>query len=391
VRIGLFSPTYPEINGTGGIPVYTQSLATGLLALGSEVHVLIHDATGRLEPSFSRDGVTIHAIRPRYAPLVSRWLPNLRECVETSAAAFRLSVRHGLDVFEFPNFEGMGAALWTAGRPRIVVRLHTSTAECLAIEGRAPSVANRFDVWRERVQCRMADALTVSTAAHRNNMVAELALAEQRISLLPLGLPDASPVRVREPRPRGTPPRVVYVGRLEPRKGTLDLLEAIPKVLASVPDAEFVFVGTDRPKAPGGRTHAQWARENLPASAFARIHLTGFVDEPTRERLLAGADVFVAPSIYESFGLIFLEAMRASVPVIGTTVGGIPEVVEDGVTGLLVPPRDSVRLADAVVRLLTDESLRLRLARTGRRRFTERFSNVAMAERTLTHHHSLLV
>ena len=394
MRVGIFSPSYPGVNGTGGIPVYTQSLATGLVQLGHEAHVLIHDSE-RAGTSFTVDGVELHAIRPRYARVVSRWLRGVRESVETSVAALRLCRRFGLDVFEFPNFDGMGAAfepLAHYGRrgPPVVVRLHTSLAECLAIEGRPLAVADRFEVWRERVQCRRADALTVSTAAHRRHMAEELGVPEERIALLPLGLPDTARPEARMPRPRGTPPSIVYVGRLEPRKGVIDLLTAVPAVLGRVPDARFIFVGADRPLAPGGMTHAAWLAKNLPPSAQGSVELRGFVDDATREHVVETADVFVAPSLYESFGLIFLEAMRLAVPVVGTTAGGIPEVVEDGQNGLLVPPRSPDRIADALVRLLTDEPLRLRLAAEGRRTFAERFSSRAMAERTLAHHEELL-
>lgn len=397
MRIGIFSSAYPGINGTGGIPVYTHALATGLVELGHEVHVLIHDDKRELDPTFTVDGVHLHAIPAPHAPVIARWFRGSRESVETSVAALRLCRKYGLDVFEFPNFDAMGAPFGAFQRlsrrvaPPMVVRLHTSTAECQAIEGRPLTFADRFDVWREKAQCSRATALVVSTKAHAQHMAKELGIDQDSIGLLPLGLPDTAPKELREPRPRSSPPTVVYVGRLEPRKGTIDLFEAVPKVLERVPDARFVFCGADRRLAPPGNiTHAEWLERNMPAEVRARVELTGYVDDATRERLVAQADVFAAPSIYESFGLIFLEAMRLAVPVVGTTAGGIPEVVEDGETGLLVPPRDPQRLADAIVRLLTDEPTRLRLAAAGRKSFVEKFSNTAMARRTVAHHEQLL-
>lgn len=392
MRVGIFTSAYPGINGTGGIPVYTHSLATGLVALGHEAHVLVHDDKRELEPTFTVDGVHLHAIPAPHAPLVARWLRGSRENLATSLAALRLCRRHDLDVFEFPNFDAMGVPFGALRRvaPPMVVRLHTSTAECQAIEGRPRTVADRFDVWREKAQCARAAALVVSTKAHGEHMAKELGIDERRIGLVPLGLPDTAPKELREPRPRATPPTIAYVGRLEPRKGTIDLFEAVPRVLARVPDARFVFCGADRPLAPGNVTHAEWLTRNLPAEARQHVELTGYVDDETRERLVAQADVFAAPSLYESFGLIFLEAMRLAVPVVGTKAGGIPEVVADGETGLLVPPRDPERLAEAIVRLLTDEPTRLRMAAAGRKSFVEKFSNTAMARRTVAHHEELL-
>jgi glycogen synthase len=392
VRVGIFSSAYPGINGTGGIPVYTHSLATGLVALGHEAHVLVHDERGELDEEFTVDGVHLHSVRATHAPVIARWLRGSRESLQTSIAALRLARRHRLDVFEFPNFDAMGAPFGALGRlvPPMVVRLHTSTAECLAIENKQLVTADRFDVWREHAQCKRAAALVVSTSAHGKHMAEELGIDASQIGLVPLGLPDDARPELRVPRPRKASPTIVYVGRLEPRKGTLDLLEAVPKVLAAIPSARFIFCGNDRPLAPGNIKYGEWLKTHLPREAQAKIELTGYVDDATRERLVAEADVFAAPSLYESFGLIFLEAMRVAVPVIGTTAGGIPEVVEDDTTGILVPPKDSDRLAEAILRLLRSEEERMRLAAAGRASFVEKFSNLAMAKRTIAHHDALL-
>ncbi len=98
------------------------------------------------------------------------------------------------------------------------------------------------------------------------------------------------------------------------------------------------------------------------------------------DRWLQTADLFVAPSLYESFGLVFLEAMRWGTTVIGTTAGGIPEIVEDGESGVLVPPSQPCLLARAIVGLLRNEDCRRRLGEAGRRRVEAFFSVDRMAQ-----------
>jgi glycosyltransferase involved in cell wall biosynthesis len=98
------------------------------------------------------------------------------------------------------------------------------------------------------------------------------------------------------------------------------------------------------------------------------------VDDASKNYLLSTCDVLVAPSLYESFGLMYVEAMRAGKPVIGTNAGGIPEVVDDGGTGLLVPPGDASALAQAMLRLGGSAALREALGRQGLDRFEQRFS-----------------
>ncbi len=100
-------------------------------------------------------------------------------------------------------------------------------------------------------------------------------------------------------------------------------------------------------------------------------------------QLLTHAAVFVVPSVYEPMGIVNLEAMACETPVVASRVGGIPEVVEDGVTGLLVPPADPPALAAAVNELLRDPERGREMGKAGRRRVLEHFTWRAVAERTL--------
>ena len=111
--------------------------------------------------------------------------------------------------------------------------------------------------------------------------------------------------------------------------------------------------------------------------------LAGALGDEEVTRYLQTADLFVAPSLYESFGLIFLEAMRWGTPVVGTRVGGIPEIVCDGESGVLVSPGNHNELASAISELLLDEQRRLTLGEKGRKRVESHFSVQLMAARTV--------
>jgi glycosyltransferase involved in cell wall biosynthesis len=177
-------------------------------------------------------------------------------------------------------------------------------------------------------------------------------------------------------------PLVGVVARLEPEKGHPTLLEAWPLVLARVPAARLLIVGE------GSRREAlEEQAESLGllgepcigdacvgtrhARPGARIVFTGRRDDVPA--VTAALDVAVLPSYREAQGLVILEAMALSRPVVASNVGGIPEMIEDGVTGLLVPAHDPVALADAIVRLLTDHPLADTIARAGRAQVHERF------------------
>ncbi len=157
---------------------------------------------------------------------------------------------------------------------------------------------------------------------------------------------------------------VGVVARLEAEKGHPTLLCAWPRVVRRVPNARLLVVGE------GSR------REDLEAQAAAlglaeRVVFTGRRDDVPA--VTAALDVAVLPSYREAQGLTILEAMALSRPVVATAVGGIPEVIEDGRTGLLVPPHDPEALAAAITRLLTDHAYADMLAKGGHDLVHERF------------------
>jgi glycosyltransferase involved in cell wall biosynthesis len=157
---------------------------------------------------------------------------------------------------------------------------------------------------------------------------------------------------------------VGVVARLEPEKGHPTLLEAWPAVLRSVPDAYLLIVGE------GSRRDALEAQARELRVAH-RVVFTGRRDDVPA--VTAALDVAVLPSYREAQGLTILEAMALSRPVVASNVGGIPEMIEHGVTGLLVPPRDPDALAKAITRLLTDHPYADTLARGGHDLVHDRF------------------
>lgn len=375
MRIGLYTPNYPGLTAEGGIGSYTRSVAHGLTALGHEVHVL----TPGDRTDTSDGAVRIHFTRTTHLRGMDRLVPGAGACWRVARALQRLVRIHSLDVLELANWEGLGLLFLQLTRTPTIVRLSTSSKETQEIDQSPVTRWHRWDVMRERCQARAADVLVTHSDAHRRVMAPELGVNPERIRVIPLGV-EVFPDWVRPPRPPG-PPTVVYLGRLEHRKGTVELLQAIPEVLRAIPDAQFVLIGTDRPHCPGGRTHAQYLEQGFPSEVRRHVTLAGRLAQPEVDRWLQTADLFVAPSRYESFGLIFLEAMRWGTPVIGTTAGGIPEVVEHERSGVLVPPENPQALSAAIVRLLSDPNRRAALGADGRQRVEQEFSVERMARR----------
>ena len=384
MRIGFFTPNYPDFTAEGGIGSYTRALGRGLAERGHEVHVL----TPGQRPPASDGLVRVHFTRLDHLPVVDRLIPGIGACWQVAQAMRELVRRFHLDVVEFPNWEGHGLVFQCRTRLPLVLRLHTSSQETQVIDGVSPTRWQRWDVRREHWMARRAVAIVTHSDAHRRLMAEETGLPVERIAVISHGV-EVFPDWVRPPRPPGAP-TVVYLGRLEHRKGTVELLQAVPDVLRAIPDARFVLIGTDRPHCPGGRTHAQYLEQEFPPEVRRQVTLAGRLPQPEVDRWLQTADLFVAPSRYESFGLIFIEAMRWGTPVIGTTAGGIPEVVEHDRSGVLVPPENPKELASALVRLLRDPERRAALGAAGRRRAEQEFSRERMTARVAAYYEEVI-
>src|SRR5262249_54313249 len=145
------------------------------------------------------------------------------------------------------------------------------------------------------------------------------------------------------------------------------LLDALPEVLGRFPEWHCDLVGDDaRPDTSGLPLKTQFLQQHAGAPWLSRVRFHGTVPDEALAHFYESCDVFVAPSLFESFGLIYVEAMRYGKPVVGCRAGGIPEVVEDEVDGLLVEPGSIPTLASALARLMDDPALRERIGRAGK-------------------------
>lgn len=229
---------------------------------------------------------------------------------------------------------------------------------------------------------RQADAGIAISEAIRRFAIAYEGVSPQKIHTIHYGLDPASvhappDARTRLRQELGLPadaPLVGSVCRLIEQKGLDNALDGFAQVVAEFPAAHYAIAG-DGPLR--GALEAQAARLGV----ADRVHFLGWrADAPA---IFAALDVLLAPSRWEGFGLVFLEAMALGVPVISTRVSAIPEVIADGETGWLVPPDDPAAIAGALRAALADPGERCRRGEAGRARLESQFTVDAMVERTL--------
>jgi glycosyltransferase involved in cell wall biosynthesis len=192
-------------------------------------------------------------------------------------------------------------------------------------------------------------------------------------------IPNAIDLELFQP-PNQSPPRALngalrvgFAGQWAARKGLDVLLQAWRAVKSALPTCELYLAGGPSlwKNVSGVSGTQELAGRVRHMERNQLVHCVGLLPRSAMPEFWRSVDVAVVPSLYEPFGLVALEALACGVPVIATAVGGLKEIIVDGECGLLIPPGDEAALNRALLRLLTDESLRLRLAAAARRRAGE--------------------
>ena len=355
----MVARTVPPVD-RGGIQNHVLELATALTAQGVDVTAYL------LKGDYPED-LPFRVEQVSYVPL-----PRLTagQYVSFSLAAGRRLRGGDHDVVHGHSMYGWGAALSRTG-PMVVTCHGTQLNEFRATRAttRDPNhtTTDYISFRMERYAARRADLVITVSEENRADVVEQYGVPGERMRVIPNGI---RPDRFHEARPEG--PTVLFVGRLHQRKGVDHLLRAMPAVLEHVPDARLLVAGS-------GEREADLKALKVELDLGDSVEFLGFVPDADLPDLYARASVFTMPSLYEGFGIVMIEAMASSVPVVAFATGGAPEVIEDGVNGHLADP---ATLADRLVDVLSDPAGAAAMGRRGRRLVEERYSWEAVARRT---------
>lgn len=368
---------------TGGMNVYVRELSRELARRGLEVDVF----TRSQDPEVARvaepwpGGRVVHVPAGPEAPYDRRLLfPHLPEFVE-GVRAFAQAEGVSYDLLHSHYWlSGWAAlALRRAWQVPVVQMFHTlgHLKEGAPSGGRGSEAGERMRVEAEVMAA--ADRIVAATPADQEQMVAYYGADPARITVMPPGVD----LELFRPIPKEEARRYVgliernerlllFVGRLDPVKGLNVLLEALCLLLRRLagegqPSVCLSVIGGDAESAEAVREGAFCLDEVK--ERYGLKEMVAFLGSRAQDTLpyyYSAADVCVMPSLYESFGLVALEAMACGTPVIASRVGGLPYLVRDGVTGLLVGDNDPEALAEALLRVLRDPCLRTSLGEQAR-------------------------
>jgi glycosyltransferase involved in cell wall biosynthesis len=355
----------------GGAERLVAGLAAAQRALGDEVRVLSTDLPG--------SGTVFSDVRWPCPPPRGGWQRLLRQFRNPPAgAALAGLVRDWRpDVVHLHTITLIApSSVRALARTPTVLTLHGhepylrgTVRWCIPDRYFHPTAILRDRLTRRGHVAMLAVQWVIGPRWRRALRVVEVVMAPSRY-LAEMAARDFDEVRVvpnggglagqTDPPPTGDGPRLLFFGRLEELKGVQVLLAALPAVLVEHPGARLVVCGS-------GPMEPELRRMAAALGLGPAVEFVGWLDCDGLAARLAAAQIVVVPSMWpEAFGLTCLEALASGRAVVASSVGGLPDLVRDGETGLLVAPGDSIALAAAVTRLAADEPLRRRLGRAGR-------------------------
>jgi len=366
VKIAFVCSEYPP-KAHGGIGTFVQTLARDLQRKGHEIVVV---GLGDSEDEYQDGAVRVVTLRQNKTRFVGHLISRLR--LRRWLAAHAKAGK--IDIIEVPDYQGL-LPFGVKDCP-VVVRLHLSSAAMwLQSHGRVPKVIYFYEKQNLR-----ANSQWIAVSQYILESTKEIfRISPERA----MRIYNPAPSILEEVPSMDTLPRryVLYAGLLSKRKGALVLAEAARELLAERPDLHIVYVGGDSTENGVGSVRERIV-ELVGVPLANRVHFVGRVG---REKVIAcmqRAAVFASPSILEAFGLVVIEAMNCGTPVVCAKVPPGPEIVEDGVTGLLADPASPRDFAEKIGRLLDEPGLAERLSGTARRRVAERFSLARCVEET---------
>jgi glycosyltransferase involved in cell wall biosynthesis len=373
---------FDVLPGNSGPARYVAAIARGLEAAGWNTAYL----SSPEEPqALTRTGMSsaplplgMRRIVPRFARCWSGFGRHSRRLARALRPA-KIELLHTQNT----GCEEMPVAARWAGVPRVLGTFHVDSTYDL--DHVRSDFAHRALEWLSNRSLHQAIAVSEAT---KRDWMRRTGISGARVATIHNGIDPGHFQRRRSPAQArgqlGLPQEALILGglgRLDPAKGFGDLIAA-----AALLRIEFSHVLVAI--AGAGPLREQLAAEAAALGIADRVRLLGFQSDVSL--LLDACDVFVLPSLCEALPFALLEAMAHELPAVGTTVGGVPEVIMPGETGYLSPPRDSARLAAAVRPLVASAELRQRLGRAGRRRVERHFHEQDMVRKTIEVYEQML-
>jgi glycosyltransferase involved in cell wall biosynthesis len=398
LKIYFVSQGYPPAD-TAGIARWTYECAVELTARGHEVHVITRSHSRSNHVDYL-DGVWVHSVIDAFDEELTHTspVPLPPSIARRATAVLREIIRSeaiwGVDVVSAPIWDVEGILCCAHLKKPVVTSLHTTYKLAMQfkpqwsndLEYRVKHVNKVIaaETWlMENSRAILANSQQVINEIN-DNYNGVLSRYAGKITTIWHGL--GTPVDQRsnagpQHDARGGKTTILFVGRLEQRKGPDQILSALAKIPSTLEKLEMIFIGSQASDSDPYRVSLAKQADGLKArNPRLSLKFLGYLSDLELQEHYSHADVFIAPSRFESFGLVLIEAMRHGLPVIGCDVGGMREIISDGVDGFMVRVDDPEQLANRIKMLVENPDVRKQVGDAARQTYESRFTGRKMAE-----------
>lgn len=374
-----------------GISAQVRVLGKSLAAAGHSVSVV---TLGSRSETVNDEGLQVFYVPSSNLhwylsrlPLIGKWVAAPVREIEYSIAGWK-GVRRAQRISPIQLIEGTETGMLLASFWKhcpAVIRLH---GERYTFDKYTPGMTLTAEVrltrLLQRIALRRVAMLASPSQAHADEIRKEISGLRPGITVLANSIEVDKLEPAAEPQPKLN--TVLFVGRIEPLKGVVTLLEAASQAKQQIPDIRFVFAGGFSEKLP----RAEFYRLVRQHGLEPYVEDKGAVSRDVLYELYQQSALVVLPSHYETFGVAAVEAMCFAKPVVATRAGALPEVIEDGITGVLVDDGDAGGLSNAIVLLLKDPELVKAMGSAARARASRQFSIARNLESNLDFYRKVL-
>lgn len=384
LRILFVSQQYPCETGSEGIGTYVKVTAQALCKGGHEVHVL---STGMFNNTrhYVEGGVHIHRIKQIHIKGLYQFtrLLHMTRTIERLLNAFSnyfgyRKLKICFDVIEYPDWHAEGLIFSFLKPAPLVAHLHTHLPLIVRHNKEKETIDTRLAEFLEKLAISRADIITSASSSLAKETSKCFGIDTERIVIIPNSIEPIPQKEWTDGLKKTKTHWVLFTGRLETLKNPQIVIDAAPIVLKEIRNVEFIFIGKDGDCAPSLRELS----ETLKVSNNIKFEGAKSYEQTWRYR--QKSEICVVPSRYENFPFAVLEAMAAGKPVIASSVGGIKEIIRDNETGKLVRPDDVQGWANAMLELLKNPDVSLKIGQRARDEAQSRFSPTQVAKKRET-------
>ncbi|WP_158727931.1 MULTISPECIES: glycosyltransferase family 4 protein [unclassified Flavobacterium] len=398
MKIAFLTPEYPhpKTGSSGGIGTSIKNLAMGLLAEGCSVRVLVY--AQKEESVFYDNGICIQQIRNVKFKGLSWYLTRkkLENIINT------LDRDKEIDLIEAPDWTGITSFISPKKCP-VVIRLNGSDTYFCHLDNRPVKWVNRF---HEKRALNNADGL-LSVSQFTADSTNEVFGLKKKFTIIPNCIDmnvfsngnsskstnsnGNSNDNSNKDRGHNNDNTILYFGSLIRKKGLLELPLIFNAVVAKKPEAKLILVGKDVPDIISGHSSTWQMMQGLfSPAALLNVTYLGAVPYDEIKNQINTATVCVFPTFAEALPVSWIEAMALEQPIIASNIGWAPEVIDDGVNGFLVHPKDHLHYAATIIHLMENGDLQKEFGLAAKKKVSEKFSIQKVAQQSLVFYQSLI-